>query len=207
MGASGAPLQASPNQLDMARDRLASAAGTTPSAAAAAIPAPSEARTVPGTTPTLAQATGNRGLASLEGQLRGPSNSSSAAPFDAVDARNASARVAAVSDVGGSQDHAAAAGRYVQRRLQQSEAETRARLDHAAQAIGGNRVGGTDETARQQYGAELRQRAKTIDDAGNGQVSRLFRAIDPDGTARLLVTPLRDEGKALRAEMIPGSGA
>ena len=207
MGASGAPLQASPNQLDMARDRLAAAAGTMPSAAADSIPAPAAAQTVPGTNPTLAQATGNRGLASLEGQLRGPSNSPSAAPFDAVDARNASARVAAVNDVGGSQDHAAAAGRYVQRRLQQSEAETRARLDKAAQAIGGNRVGGTDETARQAYGAELRQRAKAIDEAGNGQVSRLFRAIDPDGTARLLVTPLRDEGKALRAEMIPGSGA
>ena len=102
MGASGAPLQASPNQLDMARDRLASAAGKPPpSAAAAAIPATVPRRgTVPGTTPTLAQATGNRGLASLEGQLRGPSNSSSAAPFDAVDARNASARVAAVNAVG-----------------------------------------------------------------------------------------------------------
>ena len=47
MAADGTPLSASPNQLNMARDRLANAAGMPASAAAASIPAPGCSPTSP----------------------------------------------------------------------------------------------------------------------------------------------------------------
>ena len=199
----GTPLVASPSQLDMARDRLAGSAGMPATDAAASIPSPAAAQLVPGSTPSLAAATGNRGFAGLEGTLRG----GNAAPFEAAANTNTAARTAAVTNLADPASQGAAAGRYVQQHLQQTEARVRARLEAASMQMGGRQAGGSEATARQAYGTELRARAKAIDDAGNGRVSRLFQALDPDGTSRLLSTPLRDAGKSLRAEMIPGSGA
>lgn len=194
------PTTATAGQQTLAGRQIVAASGQTPAELSAAIPPTADATLVPGSRPSLGQATGNLGVLGLERQQRNLNRT----PYTEAEAANSVARVRALQGLAGPQEAGAAAGQFFAERLahlrvledalERSAADTARRVTHQ---IGGNPA----ETGEQELGAAHRAALEALRGPVKAAAGRLYDAIDPDGTLALRVTAVRDAARKMLGEV------
>ena len=197
------PVMATDKTAAAAGTKIASAAGMSPGELADAIPvSPSGGPmpgSVPGSTLTLGQTTGNTGILGLERNLR--NQPTGRAAFTNQEASNNLARIASL-DTAAPADASAAASQWFRTKLANMQAENEAThtaaQSTASSALEGAGVGPglprVDEIGATQQAAldALRQPAKAA-------ASAALQAIDPEGKLAVDTTPVFDAEKSIRA--------
>src|SRR5581483_4903919 len=157
--------------------RLAAAASDLPQLRASVAEGPTEL--VPGSAPTLAEQSGDTGIARLERRVAAKNPD----PFVQRQADQNAARVAALSGVQSGGDPAAVSG-FLRGQLDAIDSQADQAVQSAmseAQAKAGA-IGGTG--APEDYGAGIRGALQDAEDAARAQERALWRAVDPNGTLK-----------------------
>lgn len=161
--------------------------------------APGPQEIVPGSKPTTFQQTGDSGLGALE---RGAAVRNPQAFADVRGSQNA-ARVSALTGIQSGADPAAVS-QFVTSKLNEIDASTQAAVDQATQAAQA-KASGLGGQAPEASGAALRTAIADAQQAGQQQVSALYKAIDPDGKLTGNVQGTKAAAKQVLGEMQPTS--
>ena len=185
MGPNGNPVRATPAQIGLAAQRVASGAGQDAGTLADSIPSATDAELVPGSTGTMGQVTGNTKLLGYERQLRNTPDGR--ASFTDAEATNNAARLAALEGLA-PEDAGNAAASFVQSQMAAIRAQNEAEVQPAQQAataatasLGG--VPGTTDI--QALGAAQQQQLNALSKPVKSQAQRLYDALDPKGDLAL----------------------
>lgn len=172
-------------QRQLAGERILGAASD-PEAMRTALNAPDAgAQLIPGSNPTTAEVTGDRGISQLARSAITPEN------FKGMQAERNSARIGALELTAAADADPAAVGQMFQRQLDQADtlADTHiAALQKQAQAAG-EAVGGRG--APQEYGQQMRGLLDQANKVAKDRESQLWQAIDPEGTLGIPTGDLR----------------
>jgi hypothetical protein len=185
----GATATGTAAQLKAAGQKIAGGMGMSPTDAAASIPAAEDYQLVPGSTPTIGQATGNIGALNLERQLQG-SSPENRATFTTADAANNTARVQAMQGVAPA-DAAGAAVQHLRNSFQQARADDAAELaDKQATAEGAvaGLPGAPGSTSVQAMGGEQRAALEAGRKPAKADAGRALDQVDNEGTLALNVS-------------------
>jgi hypothetical protein len=181
---------------DLAGQRLANAASDV-SAVKGALEEGAANPQVPGSQPTLAQATGDQGLLGLERAqaTRNP------APFLARRADQNAAQVAALENSAPAGATSTAVGDYVTRLRDAEDANTHGIVQQAQQGAAskvGNLGGNLN---RDDYGAILRDELSSAKTSAKAQESKLWQAIDPNNSLVIDASPAAQAAKTITSSM------
>jgi len=154
---------------------------------------------VPGSVPTLYQATGDQGV----GQLERGRRTLDPAPFLDRAAEQNQARVTQLGTLAPRDANPGAVRDLFRQQLaavdQSGEANVAAAQANANQAM--QLSGG--QLSRDEYGALMRDQLEAAKAANKQEQSRLWSAIDPDGTLTINATPVLKTGQSIREDIAP----
>jgi len=174
----------------MAGEQLLSTADNPQAVKESLFPAqgPANLETIKGSRPTTGQMTGDMGLLQAERQAKTSDNTS----FNDIEAQQNTARRAALEGVAPQGADVMRPSQIFQEQkaaLDQSMDAAHQRLrDHAANLAGA--MG--DAVPAEQIGSQLRTAIEDVRGQEKKAVSKLYQAVDPDGTMTLVSTPLRE---------------
>jgi hypothetical protein len=185
----------------MAGEQLLSAAQNPQAVKEALFPAtgPANLETIKGSRPTTGQMTGDMGLLQAERQAKTADNTS----FNDLEAQQNTARRAALDGV-------APQGADVMRPSQMFQ-EQKAALDQSMDAAhqrlqdhATNLAGAMGDTVpAEQIGSQLRAAVEDVRGQEKKAVSKLYQAVDPDGTMTMVSTPLREGAENIASKVDP----
>jgi len=154
---------------------------------------------VPGSRPTTGQLTGDMGLLQAERQARTADNTS----FNDLEAQQNAARRAALTGIA---PQGADVMRPSQLFQQQKEATTAA-MDAAHMRIQDHAVnlvrGFGDTVPAEQIGSQLRTAIENVRGEEKKAVSKLYRAVDPNGKLSMVAVPLREGAQEIAGRVDP----
>ena len=153
---------------------------------------------VPGSKPTLFQATGDRGLGTLSGVIE----RENPAPFIERYGEQNAARVQALTDVQ-ADGHPEAVADYLRAQLSDLDQRTQAAEDQAAEAVRAaqERTGGTE--APSVYGERIRQSLVDAKAAAAKDEDTLWSLVDPNKDASVLASPIKRANAKIYENMTP----
>lgn len=144
---------------------------------------------VPGSEPTLGQLSGDKGVLGLEGAVARGSTDNAALFAGRREAQN-SARTDVLDQIQPAGDPAATAD-FFRSQLSDIDQRTQTLLDQATtdarqKTTGVGGLGATDD-----IGSALRKPLEDVNSAEKARMKTLFNAVDPDGTAHVISSPLK----------------
>jgi hypothetical protein len=185
----------------MAGEQLLSAAQNPQAVKESLFPSqgPANLETIKGSRPTTGQMTGDMGLLQAERQAKTSDNTS----FNDLEAQQNAARRAALEGVapqGADVMKPSQVFKEQKDALDQSMDAAHQRLqDHAAQLAG--TIG--DTVPAEQIGSQLRTALEDVRGQEKKAVSKLYQAVDPDGTMTMVATPLRQGAEGIASRVDP----
>jgi hypothetical protein len=185
----------------MAGEQLLSAAQNPQAVKESLFPAtgPANLETIKGSRPTTGQMTGDIGLLQAERQAKTADNTS----FNDLEAQQNAARRAALEGVASKEADVMKPSQVFQEQkaaLDQSMDAAHQRLqDHATNLAGA--MG--DTVPAEQIGSQLRAAIEDVRGQEKKAVSKLYQAVDPDGTMTMVATPLREGAEGIASKVDP----
>jgi hypothetical protein len=202
----GQPYMARKGAQQLAGQDLVEASGMTPQDLADAIPNKTTDVNITGSTPSLGSQIGNVGLLNEQRQLK----TKNPIPFQIAEARNELSQAQAVKGIRDPNASGVAAGEFVAAQLAQlRDYENKlleAEVNRAQQTKEGLTKEPYSELDEKKLGEARRLALEELRKPIKAAASRMYDAIDPDGTAALDVSSVGDTAKKLIADIDESAG-